>query len=123
VVVTEMPFSKVDAEPEPLMSNTWQDKITVFSPLIKYATGFVAVIVILMFFVRPLVKGVMARDVSRSLEAGQLLTPATMIEGGINVYSSPEVQGEKMLTDRDIAKQLAGADSKKFADILRTWLK
>jgi flagellar M-ring protein FliF len=123
VVVTEMPFSKVDAEQEPLKSSTWQDKITLFSPLIKYATGFIAVFVILMFFVRPLIKGIMARDVSRSMESGQLMAPATMIEGGTNVYSSPEVQGEKMLTDRDIARQLAGADSKKFADILRTWLK
>lgn len=125
VVVTEMPFSKVDAEQEPLVSSTWQEKITFFSPLIKYATGFIAVIVILLFFVRPMVKGIMARDASRSIESGKLLAPApaNMIEGGMNVYSSPEPPGERMLTDRDIARQLAGADSKKFADILRTWLK
>jgi flagellar M-ring protein FliF len=125
VVVTEMPFSKVDVEQEPVMSSTWQDKITIFSPLIKYATGFIAVIVILLFFVRPMVKGIMVRDVSRSIESGQLLAPAqvTMIEGGMNIQSSPEAKEGGMLTDRDIARQLAGADSKKFADILRTWLK
>jgi len=123
VVVTEMPFSKVDAEQEPLAKPSWQEKIAVYSPLIKYVTGFIAVFAVLLFFVRPLVKGIMAKDISRSMEAAQQLPLATKVAGGINVYSSPEAQDTKTLTDRDIARQLAGADSRKFAEILRTWLK
>lgn len=123
VVVTEMPFSKVDAEQEPLTSPSWQEKIAVFTPVIKYVIGFIVVISILLFFVRPMVKDIMARDVSRTMEVAQRLVPATTAEGGISVYSSPEAQDGKTLTDRDIARQLASADSKKFADILRTWLK
>jgi flagellar M-ring protein FliF len=123
VVVTEMPFSKVDAEQEPLAKPSWQEKVAVFSPLIKYFTGFIAVLSILLFLVRPWVKGIMAKDISRSMDAVQQLPMATRAAGGISVYSSPEAQDTKMLTDRDVARQLAGADSKKFAEILRTWLK
>lgn len=124
VVVTEMPFSKVDAEQEPSAKPSWQEKIAVFYPLIKYFTGFIAVLAILLFLVRPWVKGIMAKDISRSMEAVQQLPmAATRAAGGIGVYSSPEAQDTKMLTDRDVARQLAGADSKKFAEILRTWLK
>jgi flagellar M-ring protein FliF len=123
VVVTEMPFSKVDAEQEPVAKTTWQEKIAVFSPLIKYFSGFIAVLAILLFFIRPWVKNIMAQDISRSVETVQQLPLATKVVGGINVYSTPEAQDTKMLTDRDVARQLASADSKKFAEILRTWLK
>jgi len=123
VVVTEMPFSRVEAEQEPLATPSWQEKIAVYAPLLKSVTGFIAIFAVLLFFVRPLIKGIMAKDISRSMEAAQQLPLATKAAGGINVYSSPEAQGAKTLTDRDVARQLAGADSKKFAEILRTWLK
>jgi flagellar M-ring protein FliF len=123
VVVTEMPFSKVEAELETTTGPTWSEKIAAFSPLIKYASGFIALIVILLFIIRPMVKGIMESNVSRGTTSSPRLAPAPMVEGAIDVYSSPEVPGDKMLTERDLARQLAGADSKKFADILRTWLK
>lgn len=122
VVVTEMPFSKVDAELEPFTGSTWQDKIIVFSPLIKYTVGFIALIGILLFFIRPVVKGIMAGD-SRGTESSLRLPHVPLTEGALDVYTPSEAPGDKMLSERDIARQLAGADSKKFADILRTWLK
>jgi flagellar M-ring protein FliF len=123
VVVTEMPFSKVDADLEPFTGSTWQDKLALFSPLIKYVVGFVALIAILLFFIRPVVRNILASDASRGAESGMRLTHAPAAEGALDVYTPQEAQADKMVTERDIARQLAGADSKKFADILRTWLK
>jgi flagellar M-ring protein FliF len=123
VVVTEMPFSKVDADLESFTGSTWQDKLALFSPLIKYVVGFIALIAILLFFIRPVVRNILASDVARGTESGMRLTHAPVAEGALDVYTPQEAQGDKMVTERDIARQLAGADSKKFADILRTWLK
>jgi len=122
VVVTEMPFSKVDADMDAAAGSTWQEKIAFFAPLIKYAIGIIALIAIFLFIIRPLVKGILTGGAARGRESVPRLAPAPA-EGAIDVYTPAEAQGEKELTDRDIARQLAGADSKKFADILRTWLK
>lgn len=122
IVVTEMPFSKVDADLEAFTGSTWQDKLMAFSPLIKYVVGFIALIAILLFFIRPLVRNILASDVSHRTESSMQLSHVPVAEGALDVYT-PDAQGDKMVTERDIARQLAGADSKKFADILRTWLK
>jgi flagellar M-ring protein FliF len=121
VVVTEMPFSKVDAEME-AAGSSWQEKVAFFVPLIKYAAGIVALMVVFLFIIRPLIRGIVSGAASQSGEAAPRLAPAPA-EGAIDVYTPSESRGETALTDRDIARQLAGADSKKFADILRTWLK
>ncbi|MFZ4438719.1 MAG: flagellar basal-body MS-ring/collar protein FliF [Syntrophales bacterium] len=127
VVVTEMPFSRVEAEQESPVTTSWQEKIAAYVPIIKSVSGFIAIFAVLLFFVRPMIKGIMARDIPRSMGAAQqsaLTTNAAVgLGGGVNVYSSPEGQDVKKFTDRDVASQLAGADSKKFAEILRTWLK
>ena len=127
VVVTEMPFSRVEAEQEPPVTTSWQEKVAVYVPIIKSVGGFIAIFAVLLFFVRPMIKGIMARDIPRSMGAAQqsaLTTNAAGgLGGGVNVYSSPEGPDVKKFTDRDVASQLAGADSKKFAEILRTWLK
>jgi flagellar M-ring protein FliF len=123
LVVTEMPFSKVDlAEDMPPIS-TWREKVSFFFPMLKYFLAFIAVIVLIVFFVRPLLRDVMSRDTLHS-PAMQTLDPgAAPVEDTVNVSAFSEGFEKKELSDRDIARKLAEEDSKKFAEVLKTWLK
>ncbi len=125
IVVTEMPFSKVDLAGDLPAPSTWREKFSFFLPLIKYLLAFVAVIVLIMFFVRPLLKEVMTRDISRSIgELRRMAVGNASVEDTVNISTFSEAGGEpREVSDRDIAKRLAEEDAKKFAEILKTWLK
>ncbi len=123
VVVTEMPFSRVEAAQEQLGNPSWQEKIYLFIPFLKYGAGFLAIIVVLLFFVRPVIKDILARDVTRSMGMIRSLPEGASLPPGNTLYPLAEAREDRALTERDLAKKLADADSKKFAEILRTWLK
>ena len=123
LVVSEMPFSRVETETEPAAEPLWQEKIAVFSPFIKYGAGLIVIIVTLMFVVRPLIKDLLGRDAIRAAEMIGRLPSAIAAEAGAESYGAVEPREERELTEREMARQLAGADAKKFAEILRTWLK
>lgn len=124
VVVTEMPFSRVETMQQPLENSSWQEKVVFLYPLIKYFVIFLAIISIFIFFVRPLIKGVMAVDVSQPRGMIQQQSGATPLSAGVMAYQAAELPSEdRELTEREMARQLANADAKKFAEILRAWLK
>lgn len=123
VVVTEMPFSKVEAVQEQMEKPSWQERIYLFAPFVKYGVGFLTLLTVLMFFVRPVIKDILARDVSRNMAMIHQLPDAVSAEAGAEMFSLTGPREDRPVTERDLAKQLAGADSKKFAEILRTWLK
>ena len=76
-----------------------------------------------MLFARPLIKGILAKDMSRSGDMLKPMTVALPLQAGVQAYQVAETNEGKELTGRDIARQLADADAKKFAEVLRTWLK
>jgi flagellar M-ring protein FliF len=121
VVLTEMPFSKPDLS-EMVPESGWREKLMVLYPLIKYFLALIAVLAIIMYFVRPLLKELMIRDLSRSVEAARGVASAGGVEDTVQISDVLETQ-KKGLTDREIAKKLAGEDTKKFAEILKMWLK
>jgi flagellar M-ring protein FliF len=124
VVVTEMPFSKVDLAGDLPVTSNWQERLTAFLPLIKYLLAFIAVIVLIMFFVRPLLRDVMAKDFSRSMEHMEAMSSASApLEDAVHISNFSEGLDKPELSDRDIAGKLAEEDDKKFAEILKTWLK
>ncbi len=123
VIVTEMPFSKVEIEQEPAVKTPWQEKFAAFYPLIRYGIGIIAVFAVLIFIVRPLLKEIMTRDVIRSAALIQQLPPPIAAEAGAKPLGIMGGNEEKPLTEREIARHLANADSKKFAEVLKTWLR
>ncbi len=131
VSVTNMPFQK-DTE---LAASGWQDKIVsvtmTLSPIIKYAAIVAAMFLVFIFVIKPLVRSLSAAPVSLETETGRL--PAGMTPAAI--YGTAEAKtaelpmagqavqaDEKAVTEAEFVKQLAVADSKKFADLLRSWL-
>ncbi len=124
VAVSNMPFKKLPDE-EIVDSTPWWEKVIVFAPLMKYAGTIVILILVLLFIIRPAVRGLIAGLAQRAggsseglqLTAGEAeqrreLPPLAMAE-----------RDQKVLTDGEMARQLAMTDSKKFAELLRNWIK
>jgi flagellar M-ring protein FliF len=123
LVVTAMPFSKVELAEDMSPVSTWREKVSFFFPMLKYFLAFIAVIVLIVFFVRPLLRDVISRDALHS-PAMQTLSPgAAPVEDTVHASTFSEGFEQEKLSDRDIARKLAEEDSRKFAEVLKTWLK
>lgn len=122
VVVTNMPFRKAameDAETASLKEN-----IETFSPVLKYIGVFALIGFIVLFVLRPLLKSV--AESARSAPAMQE-APAGAPTGDYAAHAAEETlrqaQAQREMSDTEVARQLAKADAKQFADILRNWIK
>ena len=124
VVVTNMPFRKVEAEEAEAPS--LQSNIETYSPILKYLGIFAFIAFILFFVLRPMLKSIMsaAPPVIRPMTeahvpAGEAASEyarqaaAAMRQGGV----------DRTMTEADLTREMARADAKQFADILRNWIK
>jgi len=125
VIVTSMPFNRTDLE-QGMTGLPWQDKIASALPVIKYVVILVAIILVFLFVIRPLIRNVITA--SRSMDgSGQRQFPS---DSAVSVELSGKMPplalsqlDDKQLGEMDMAKQLAGINAKKFAELLRNWLK
>jgi flagellar M-ring protein FliF len=125
VVVSSMPFNRPESELG-LTGQTWQDTITPAIPIIKYVVIMLGILLVFLFIIRPLVRNMI--NTTHRIEGNT--QPQIPADAGVSVsLSGPSPQlslsqfENKSLNEMDLAKQLAGADSKKFAELLRNWLK
>jgi flagellar M-ring protein FliF len=125
VVISSMPFSRVELE-QGMTERSWQDNIAWAAPIIKYGVLTVGLVFMYLFIIRPLLRNVVST--AQSIEVlRQRQIPG---DSGVSVSLSgqtPQLSftdlDNKSLNEVDFTKQLAGADSKKFAELLRNWLK
>jgi len=125
VVVTSMPFNRPDSE-QGMTGQTWQDKVAPAVPIIKYVVLITGILLVFLFIIRPLVRNM----INNTHGIKENMQPQIPSDTGVSVSlsgSSPTLSlsqfENKSLNEMDLAKQLAGADSKKFAELLRNWLK
>jgi len=125
VAVSSMPFSRLETE-EVMTSPSWQENIAPAIPMIKYAALIIGLLFTFFFIIRPLVRNVITT--AHRIEANEQRQIAS--DAGVSVALSGQPPqfalsplGDNSLSEIALAKQLAGADSKKFADLLRNWLK
>jgi flagellar M-ring protein FliF len=122
VVVTNMPFKKIEAEEAE--ATTWQEKVEVFSPVLRYIGIFALMALILFFVIIPLIKSIMSVSPARSITAARIPAGGAAEAYGQRAAAEMRAAGEERpLTEADITRQMAQADSKQFADILRNWIK
>ena len=125
VVVSSMPFNRTETE-EGMTAPSWQENIAPVIPMIKYAALIIGLLFMFLFIIRPLVRNVIttAHRIEAS-EQRQLASGAgvSVALGGQPSQLALSPLDEKPLNEMALAKQLAGADSKKFAELLRNWLK
>jgi len=121
VVVTNMPFRKVEAEEaEP---KSIKQTVETFSPILKYVGIFGLIAFIVLFVLRPMLQNIMkAAPVSRLAEAR---VPAGMAAEQYARQASEAMNQapDRPLTETELTAEMARADAKQFADILRNWIK
>jgi flagellar M-ring protein FliF len=127
VVVTNMPFGKVEAEEAPVTS--LKERVETFTPILGYIAIVAGIIFVLLFIVRPLIKSVMtAAPAPVGHLAGGHISTTISGETQAEQYAR-QIAGEtgtdkeRPLTEAEIAREMARADAKQFADILRNWIK
>lgn len=126
VVVTNMPFRKVDAEEAE--TPTFRERVETFTPIIGYIAIAGVIIFILLFIVRPLITNIAkaAPEPVRQIPGAPLpvgIPGETHGEQYSRQVTAGQAAGGRELTDAEIAREMARADSKQFADILRNWIK
>lgn len=122
VVVTNMPFRKVEADEAE--AATLQQNIETFSPVLKYIGIFALIAFIIMFVIRPMLKSVMSGAPVRAMAGTRV--PAGMAAGEYAKQAAEDIRqdaAERPMTETDITREMARADAKQFADILRNWIK
>lgn len=122
VVVTNMPFRKVGAEEAE--SATLKENIETFSPVLKYIGIFALMAFIIMVVLRPLLKSVMSGAPATPM--AQARVPAGEAVGEYARRAAEAMApagGERSMTESELTREMARADAKQFADIMRNWIK
>jgi flagellar M-ring protein FliF len=125
VVVSSMPFNRPETE-EGMTATSWQENIAPAIPMIKYIALIIGLLFTFLFIIRPLVRNVITNANRIEANEQRQITPGTGVSVSLS-GQSPQLAlspfDEKPLSEMALTKQLAGADSKKFAELLRNWLK
>jgi len=119
VVVTNMPFRK--AELDEAGGMTFRETLDTVSPILKYVGIFGLIAFIVMFVLRPMLQSVMRAAPEKSM-AGPRIPPGAAAEEYARQAAEALRQSAPM-TETDIAREMAKADAKQFADIMRNWIK
>ncbi|MBW2647638.1 MAG: flagellar M-ring protein FliF, partial [Deltaproteobacteria bacterium] len=117
VVITSIPFKKVELEMEPAEEGFLKTGLRVVAPFMKYIVLLIALMLILFFVLRPLIKFISAKDKIGDVGGKTLPAAASSFDR--------EIGGEmgENLRSVDAVRDLAGRDARKFAELLGNWLK
>jgi len=124
VVVSSMPFSKM--EDNTLSGTDWQTMFRTLLPLVKYVVLLAAFVMVFLWVVRPLIRGTLSALPSQPVMMGEVMKKATApaalgVSEGVPLVAAPLENTPH--TETEIVRQLASADAKRFAEILRNWVK
>lgn len=123
VVVSNVPFKKVDLGTE-LAEKSWLDKFMPFMPLARYLVMLVVIALVALFVAKPLVRMLAERGREVEVSVREVPAGAGALKGGDGVtLSLGAPQPSRELTEADIVRHMASADSKRFAELLRNWIK
>ncbi|MGZ3634400.1 MAG: flagellar basal-body MS-ring/collar protein FliF [Syntrophales bacterium] len=123
VVITNIPFNKGEFEAGGAGKETWQEKITVFYPVVYPIMKYIVMIIgifLAIIAIRPLITMLAARGKMPEYAARGAAAPAVgELEG-----TGPLALGEKTIGgETDLVRQMASADARRFAELLRMWLR
>ncbi|HUV49859.1 MAG TPA: flagellar basal-body MS-ring/collar protein FliF [Anaerolineae bacterium] len=128
IVVTSIPFGKVELETGFVEEGFWTTKSHLIVSFIKYFVSLIALIFVLFFILRPLIKFIMTKDRIGGVGAKGLPAAADGLagpKGGRSplVEIGVDLEDDESLRGLDAVRNLAGRDAQKFAELLRNWLK
>jgi flagellar M-ring protein FliF len=121
--VASLPFNR--AEADVTASAPWQDRLIPFLPFVRYFVLLVAVVLVVLFVFRPFLRALLAAGSHAGAEPHQALPSSREMPAlRQGTPALPEGKADFAGLSHDtMVQQLAGADAKKFAELLRNWLK
>jgi flagellar M-ring protein FliF len=125
VVVTSMPFNRQDLE-QGMIAPSWQDNIASALPIVKYIILLIGIALVFLFVIRPILGSVLASAQRAEARNQHQLPSASGVSVELSGHTPQHALSQledKPMDEMDLAKQLATADAKKFAELLRNWLK
>ena len=123
IVVTSIPFRKVELENGLVEEGFWKTKLHLAIPLIKHFISLIVLIFVLFFILRPLIKFIMTKDIIEDVGAKRLPSVSGAYLQDKDISLDMEEEMDESLRGVDVVRNLAGRDSQKFAELLRNWLK
>jgi flagellar biosynthesis/type III secretory pathway M-ring protein FliF/YscJ len=100
------------------------DKLAAFMPLVRYLVILAVVVLAALFVVKPLVRMLAERGRQTDVSIREMPAAVGELKGGDGVtLSLGAPQASRELTESDIVRHMASADSKRFAELLRNWIK
>jgi flagellar M-ring protein FliF len=123
VILTSMSFSKQDLDAS-LSNIPWHERLTPFVPVAKYIALLAAIGLLFLFVIRPLMNGLMTSVARQEPRDTVQLSGARQVSLGGDSMALLSGQAEGGgLTETELVKQLASTDAKRFAELLRNWVK
>ncbi|MGB4547589.1 MAG: flagellar basal-body MS-ring/collar protein FliF [Syntrophales bacterium] len=123
VVVTNVPFKKVDADTAGFTEKSWMDRFVVFLPIIRQIVLAAVILLIVFVVARPVVKMLAAKGREQEVSIHAYPSGAAGELRGQPSLASLGPGEQKNLTEADVVRQMAGSDARKFAELLREWIK
>ncbi|RZB34905.1 MAG: flagellar M-ring protein FliF [Desulfobacteraceae bacterium Eth-SRB1] len=123
IVVTSISFRKVELETGFVEEGFWKTKAYLIVPFIKHFVSLIVFIVVLFFILRPLIKFIMTKDRNKKIGAVELPPVGVAELPGKNISLDLGEEMDESLKGLDVVRELAGRDSRNFAELLRNWLR
>jgi len=123
VVITNVPFNKGEFDASTTGKESWPEKITVFYPVIKYLLMLAVLIFLAIFVLQPLLKMLLVKGKTPELITRESQVPPV---GELEGITSQLAIGDKSmaaLTETDLIRQMASTDARRFAELLRLWIR
>lgn len=121
VVITCMAFRQDFTEEEAGKTSFWKTSLSNAVPVLKYIVLLVVFVLFFLFVIRPVVRSLLERaDRAAKREIREVPAAVSTIQQGPSLLAGP-AGGE--MTEVELAKLLAKEDPKKFAELLRNWLR
>ncbi|MBW1938189.1 MAG: flagellar M-ring protein FliF [Deltaproteobacteria bacterium] len=117
IVVTSIPFKKIEFEAGSNEGSSWENKLIFLMPLMKYFISLVALIFVVFFILRPLVKLLLKWGGDQ-----EVVTPELPLDNS-HMLLGPGRAMDRGLNEVEVVKKLANHDAQQFAELLRNWLK
>ncbi len=121
VVVTNMAFrpSMDDEFNAPI---PWSDRVSDFTPYLKYLVILAALGLLVLFVLKPVVASVAELGKNQLPAIGPVPEKVPELRGPAGPMLMTPLE-ERTMNEAELTRQLADADAKKFAELLRNWIR
>ncbi len=133
VVVTSVPFKKMEAEEIVIPEKSWKSKLGIYVvPVLKYIASSAVIIFIIMFILRPMLKSILQRGGEQMVMTdgtGILTTSPASGQigagpGGLLIGEGQQPENEVEVPEEVQAiKRFADVDDQGFTEVIKDWLK